>query len=324
MGSNRTHTETVINTVGSASAPARSSLAASWHRSMIKHGLDPARDARVTRLDDGALAHRQGALDRFRHIAQVELDRLYRLVGRSGCGVFLTDTDGVVLDRRWSDADQADFRSWGLSAGTIWSEAAEGTNGIGTCIAEGRRVIVHRGEHFRTRNIGLSCIGAPVYGARGELIAALDVSTARADHTHAMNSLIAEAVSETAARIEASHFRARHPAARILVADVQKPVGSALLAVDRDDIVIGATRAARIAFDLGVDAPIEAVPAADILGDAKDGLRDAQRTVVVQALTRAEGNASSAAKYLGISRATLYRRMNRLGINRGTDDLSQD
>ncbi|MEM9139931.1 MAG: helix-turn-helix domain-containing protein, partial [Pseudomonadota bacterium] len=118
--------------------------------------------------------------------------------------------------------------------------------------------------------------------------------------------------------------RARHPAARILVADVQKPVGSALLAVDRDDIVIGATRAARIAFDLGVDAPIEAVPAADILGDAKDGLRDAQRTVVVQALTRAEGNASSAAKHLGISRATLYRRMNRLGINRGTDDLSQD
>ena len=90
-----------------------------------------------------------------------------------------------------------------------------------------------------------------------------------------------------------------------------------LLAVDRDDIVVGATRGARKAFGLGASGPIGAVPASDLFGrgDGPLGFQKAERAAVVRALARAGGNVSGAARALGIGRATLYRRMNRLGLN---------
>jgi len=37
----------------------------------------------------------------------------------------------------------------------VWSEDIEGTNGIGTCIAECRPITVHQTQHYRARHIGL-------------------------------------------------------------------------------------------------------------------------------------------------------------------------
>ena len=45
---------------------------------------------------------------------------------------------------------------------------------------------------------------------------------------------------------------------------------------------------------------------------------------MIRALTRAGGNVSQAARELGVGRATLYRRMKRLGIGETPADLSQD
>jgi transcriptional regulator of acetoin/glycerol metabolism len=98
------------------------------------------------------------------------------------------------------------------------------------------------------------------------------------------------------------------------------------LAVDGDDIVVGATRAARKAFGLGQAAAIRPVPASDIFGreDGPRGFEKAERAAVIRALARADGNVSGAARALGIGRATLYRRMKRLGLNESTGNLSQD
>ncbi|MEM7058499.1 MAG: GAF domain-containing protein [Pseudomonadota bacterium] len=318
------HSETVFNAVESGTAAARSRLAASWRRSLIKHGLDPARQTRVDRLDETALKDRRNGLEQFRGLASDELDRLCGMVGGSGFGVFLTDTEGVILDRRCQDGDRQDFESWGLSAGTDWSEAAEGTNGIGTCLAEMRSVVIHRDQHFCTQNTGLSCIGTPIYGARGELIAALDVSSARRDQTQSLNLLIAGTLADSARRIEAAYFRERHQGARILIADTGKTEGSAMLAVDNNDIVVGATRAARLAFDLGIDTPIDAVPAVDIFGQTRRGLAAAERSELIRALARARGNVSAAAKDLGVGRATLYRRMQSLKIEKSDLQPSQN
>ena len=58
---------------------------------------------------------------------------------------------GIMLYEK-TDATLADtFRAAGLMTGADWSERREGTNGIGTCIAENRPIIVHRNEHFRTQ-----------------------------------------------------------------------------------------------------------------------------------------------------------------------------
>lgn len=320
MNTDAMHCEYVRKTVGSGSAAAKSRVAASWRRSSVLHGLDPASHDATWAEEHPALRRRRERLGAFVDIARPNLDHLFSLVGLSGCGVVLTDSDGIILDHRYSDGDVTSFRNWGLRLGSDWSEARQGTNGIGTCLAEGRAVTIHRDEHFLACNIAMSCIDAPIFGGNGELLAALDVSSARADHTQAINGLIAAMVAETARKIEIGNFRATYEKARIIfaAADRDGNDGAVLLAVDADDIVIGATRAARRIYGLPNSGDFDPFPASDILGRDADhsGFERAERAAVVRALTREKGNVSRAARSLGVSRATLYRHMKRLGLEK--------
>lgn len=300
----------------SRSNSATSALAASWRRSLVKHGLDPGDTHSPERLSGAELAQRRDQMAPFLNVAGPQLDQLYTLVCLSGCNVLLTDALGIVLDQRVADGDQAQFREWGLWRGADWSEAAQGTNGIGTCLAEARAVTIHRDEHFHTRNIAMSCMDAPIWGPDGRLIAALDVSSARADQTERYNRLIAAQVAQTARAIEAVFFRASFPDARIVVAPHDSTDAAVLLAVDKDDLAVGATRAARKALGLEREGSFRPRPAADLLGRTDDlgGFERAERAAVSRAIARADGNVSAAARALGVSRATLYRRLTRLGI----------
>jgi transcriptional regulator of acetoin/glycerol metabolism len=248
------------------------------------------------------------------HLAEQRLDELYGMIAHCGAAVFLTDKNGVVLSGRTRAGDQAAFRDWGLEPGVDWSEAAQGTNGIGTCIAERRALIIHRDEHYMAQNTGMSCIDAPVFGPNGTLVAALDVSSARADQTESLNQLIAAMVTRLSIQIETDLFRAEFKNHRILITG-EETTGAHLLAVDSDDIVVGASRAARQAFGLVREGSFDKAPLRDLTGEAKVGLEGAERSAVLRAITRARGNMSEAARELGIGRATLYRRMKRLGIS---------
>lgn len=300
----------------SLSKATNSALTASWRRSMIKHGLDPADSRRPERLSQAELTLRRETTIELMRVAGPQLDMLHNLVGTSGCNVLLTDAEGLVLDQRVSEGDAEQFAEWGLCVGVDWSEPAQGTNGIGTCLAEGRQVTIHRDEHFHTRNIGMSCMDAPIWGPDGRLLAALDVSSARADQTERFNRLISAQVAQTAKAIEAMYFQACFPGARIVVASDATQDAAMLLAVDKDDLAIGATRAARRILGLEREGEIRPRPAADLLGRDDDltGFDKAERAAVARALARANGNVSAAARALGIGRATMYRRMARLGI----------
>lgn len=320
------HINRVLRAAQSPSAPARSPLFASWRRSIAVHGLDPGQKGGSARLDGADLAQRLQAHDAFLRVATPKLDQLFGLVGQSGCAVLLCDSAGVVLDQRCRDADRSVFQSWGLWRGADWSEAAEGTNGIGTCLAERRAVIIHRDEHFLARNTAMSCMDAPIYAPDGQIAGVIDVSSARSDQTEAFNRLIAAMVAQTARQIEVDIFRAQFHHARIIHADADDTDAAALLAVDGDDIIIGATRGARRAFGLAASGPISPMPASDIFGLTSGGLRGfekAERSAVMRALARAGGNTSQAARALGVGRATLYRRMKRLGIDKNSAEVSQ-
>ena len=75
-------------------------------------------------------------------------------------------------------------------------------NGIGTCLAEGTSVTVHREEHFRGYNLALSCSGAPILDPHGGVMAVLDASTANSSdsrliqrHTMALVNMSANLIS---------------------------------------------------------------------------------------------------------------------------------
>jgi len=315
------HADRVLDVLAGGGT-ANSGLAASWRRSGHLHALDPTNRAPSRRLTQGEIVAAQERLGRLLKIAQSTLDRLFLAVSGVGCSVLLADGGGLVVDRRGAVADDATFESSGLWTGAVWSEKFEGTNGIGTCIFEKRPVIIDRDQHFFTRNSSLFCTTAPIFDEHGELAAALDVSSCRADLTEGFAHLIANAVADAARVIEAENFRLAFPNARILLTPKGERATNSLLAVDRDDLVVGATRAARRALGLGPAALARPVPAADLIGEARaagDDIVMAERAALHRALVRANGNVSKAAKDLNISRATLHRRLKELGLHRRDD-----
>jgi transcriptional regulator of acetoin/glycerol metabolism len=309
------HAERVQAAIESGQA-ARSALVASWRRSSHLHQLDPLGTRpplRLTEPDLRQAIERVGPLIR---AAQSAMDRLYQAVGAVGCCVLLAGRDGVPVDRRGAPADDATFESWGLWTGSLWSEEHEGTNGIGTCLVEQRGLTIARDQHFFARNTLLSCTAVPIYDHDARLAGVLDVSSCRADRTDAFAGLIALTTSEAARRIEADLFRAAFSNARIVLTPSIEGHGSGLLAVDVDDLVIGATRSARAAFGIPVDRVMLPSPAGDLLGDAThEQFGDVQRGLLQRALLRSQGNVSAAAKTLGVSRATLHRKLKRFEIN---------
>lgn len=301
-----------------SNAAAKSALVASWRRSCNLHRLDPAYRKSPKRLTDGELSEARQRIEPVLAAAQSSLDRLYLAVGGVGCCVLLADRDGVPVERRGAAADDETFRKWGLWTGSVWSEDSEGTNGIGTCLVEQRALTIHRDQHFLTRNTGLSCTTAPVHDHEGNLVAALDVSSCRADLTEAFANLIFMAVIDAARGIEMDHFRSSFPKARILLAPVADKSGRALVAVDADDLVIGATRAARLALGITPDCLKKPLPVSSLFGSTieAENFDHAERGVLQRALARVNGNVSAAAELLGVSRATLHRKLKRFGVSR--------
>lgn len=318
-GQSGSHHADAVQAAIATSDAARSALVASWRRSLSLHGLDPAERNAPRRLTEGELSEARQRIEPLLRAADASLDRLYLAVGGIGCCVLLADREGIPVERRGAVADDDTFDEWGLWTGTVWSEDSEGTNGIGTCLADQRALTIHRDQHFFSRNTLLSCTTAPIYDHDGNLAAALDVSSCRSDLTEGFVNLIAMAVGDAARRIEAENFRLAFSNARILLAPVAERSAGALIAVDADDLVVGATRSARLALGITQQILAKGLPAADILGgmvNAAEDLDEAERGVVQRAIARAEGNVSAAASSLGISRATLHRKLARFGIRR--------
>jgi transcriptional regulator of acetoin/glycerol metabolism len=143
-----------------------------------EYGIEPSAPRQIAVLNPGSLRESQQRMGELLPIARAEMESLYEQIAGSGFAVILTDTQGAVLSTISDPALQREFRQAGLSLGAMWDERHEGTNGIGTCLAEGNSVTVHRQEHFRGYNVSLSCSAAPILDPQGAILAVLDASTA--------------------------------------------------------------------------------------------------------------------------------------------------
>ncbi|MFB9948350.1 helix-turn-helix domain-containing protein [Rhizobium puerariae] len=301
------------------SAAASSPVVASWRRCMTMHRLAPEEKRLPVRLTEQEYRNAREQSERLVADATDELDRLFLTVGKAGCCLLLTDRDGIALERRGAAGDDKEFGDLGLWTGSVWTEASIGTNGIGTAIADERSVAIIRDQHFFCSNINLSCTTAPIRDHRGQLAGALDVSTCREDINDVTLSILSQTVRDAAMRIELNLFRSAFAGARFVLVPTESGASSALLAVDRNDIVLGATRAARLALKLDDRRIAAGLPASDALHEshrgARENLLEAERAALLRALSRAHGNVSQAAIALGMSRATLHRKMKKFDLH---------
>jgi transcriptional regulator of acetoin/glycerol metabolism len=174
------HASRVLHVVQNGLQPAgiEPHVTRSWYRCLQEYHIEPAAPRQASVLSASGLKESQQRMGELLPVARAEMESLYEQIAGSGFAVILSDTQGVVLTTISDPTLQREFRQAGLSLGSLWDERHEGTNGIGTCLAEAGPVTVHREEHYRGYNVSLSCSGAPILDAQGNILAVLDASTA--------------------------------------------------------------------------------------------------------------------------------------------------
>jgi transcriptional regulator of acetoin/glycerol metabolism/AraC-like DNA-binding protein len=250
------HTYDVYSVIAGGLAPPNiEEVSTSWHRSACQYGINPDRSEAPNILSSKEVDSLRQELDDLIFCAQEEIDHLYKVVRDAGYTILLCNRTGVAVEHR-GDATEADqFKNWGAWLGGVFAEELEGTNGIGTCIAEERPVTIHRSQHFRSRNTDLSCSGAPIFDIDGTLMAVLDLSSVDPGLSESAHGLAGPLTIKSARAIEERYFRLRFRNEWIvMIVPPEDDSNAMLLAVDEGERIVGANRSARDIFDLQNDA----------------------------------------------------------------------
>jgi AraC-like DNA-binding protein len=235
----------------SAPSSAVDEISNSWHRCMDDYHVDPKNQSAPNVVTQSELKASKEPVADIIAQAREEIDRLYAIVRQQGYVVLLCNNTGVAIHHRGDESRADDFKRWGIWLGGVWSEQIEGTNGIGTCIAEERPLLVHCSQHYRSRHSKLTCAGAPIFDALGKLAGVLDVSAVATESPDRPQQLALAATIVSARAVEERLFREHFRHEWIVAALASDDTASALLlAVDDDQRIIGADRVARGAFAL--------------------------------------------------------------------------
>lgn len=232
-----------------ADVDAESRIAASWRRCLINHKLDPARQGPPQTLTESEIRHVAEPMEETIRLLTPELDDLARVLRDAGYCVNLADANATMLFSRLpGEADARMFMDWKIYTGSNFAETFEGTNGLGTCLAEQKPILVHRDEHFRAQWHMFSCAVAPLFDQAGRLAGAVNITSCREDLERAAHQLALAVTMEATRRMEGAIFRDYFRDAWI--ATVPGDGGSGLLAYDDDRRIVGACRSARALLGL--------------------------------------------------------------------------
>jgi len=225
---------------------ARPEIARSWRR-MREAGLD-ASLPRAPAVAPADLARRT-ALDEVLWVARPVLSDAAQRLREKGSLVCWADPEGCVL---WLDGDPDALdagREIGLAPGGRWDEAAAGTNGVGTALAERAPVEVLASEHLvrawqRWRTAGAPVLSPSVAGPVG-IVAVAGGWDAPEPQGAPLAAALAAAISErlrTRVAVRDALVRQALRAAR--------DAGDAVLVLDARGAVLHQNEAAREALPL--------------------------------------------------------------------------
>lgn len=181
----------------------RAPVADSWQRSLAA-GVDPSggrlapvaadREATFVRWDAHPL-HRAAPLIR-ESLAGIAEASDHLLVVSDASGMLLQVEGNARVRSRAAD-------SLNFTEGALWSEAATGTNAVGTVLATDRPVQIFATEHFMEVVQAWTCSAAPVHDPEtGELLGVIDLTGLLEDvDPHSL------AVATTTARAVEAHLR---------------------------------------------------------------------------------------------------------------------
>jgi len=216
-------------------------IADSWRR-CLRIGLDPVgkpEECVVSHID---LRQRRDQNDRVMRLVRPELELLSAQIAGSNFLVAFADNDGVVLDQILDEQFRTSACGKSIVPGSVWSEAVRGTNALGLALHTGASCNVTGREHFFSKEGSVSCVSAPIFDSRGQLIGLLDASsevTARQYHTLALVNLAAQNVEN---RLFVDDHRSDHIIQFHPRQEYLKTQNVGMIAFNQDGKITGANR----------------------------------------------------------------------------------
>ena len=323
-------------------------LQRSWQRCQ-GWGLEPGRAVEFEAVSAAQMRRVQEASAPLVQAARPVLAELVRAMGDIGYFAILTNAEGIVVDvhgpvdRRDRRADVI------ARVGVDLSERAVGTTAIGAALTELQPVWLHRGEHFFDDTSVYSCAGAPVFGPDGHCAGMLDLTGVEVTERPALKHLVRRSARsiENGWLLAAPHaltLRLNWPGNQpgddsdgLLTLDADgritgaNPTARQMLALEGgsadthaadvfampwDNLFDAARRdsgVCEVPLWSGLRLQARAQRAGEAASPSPRGsgkaLRDVQTELIRQAVVQARGNVAEAARALGISRATVYRKL---------------
>jgi transcriptional regulator of acetoin/glycerol metabolism len=247
------HADRILELVRSGVQPqSNDPVAQSWSRCLNEYRLDPARPCEPSFVARVELEERRARRADVIACARYEMTTLYQQLADAEAAVVLTDTDGVIVHMVSSPEFASEVGPLGLRVGGTWSEAAMGTNGMGTCLAAGGPVSVRREDHFFNEFTQLTCSAVPVYDPSGEIAAVLDVtsrSSLMQQHLLVLLGMTARMIEN---RLIDARYRNAHPLHFHSRPEFVYTLHEGKLAVGDDGRILAANRSAL--FQLGLQS----------------------------------------------------------------------
>ena len=321
-------------------------IARSWRR-CLQAGSAPHRPLAFDGVSAAALRRSREEHAGLLRAARPVLEHLAHAVGGMGYFSLLTDARGVVLEVD-GPVDHRDPRAHAIARrGIDLSEARVGTTAIGAALCELRPVWLHRGEHFFDTNGSYSCAGAPLFDPQGRCIGMLDLTGVDVPERPELRHVVARSARalEDALLLQlpgALLLRLNWPGAQLgseadglMVLDAEgyllgcnsaarqlvpmpqsvpgtQPHATDLLALDWPCLFDAAGHGRRIELPLWSGLRLHAAavrPGRKPEHSASGSLRATEAEWIRSAVRQARGNVAEAARNLGISRATVYRKL---------------
>ncbi|MDM5188639.1 sigma-54-dependent Fis family transcriptional regulator [Bacillus sp. DX4.1] len=150
-------------------------ISESWHRSKQAH-VNPHmnKGQKILTLDEFHEQKQKSAI--FLDIALPHLQNMQKTIDELQMMALLIDPDGYVLSLTGNKQTLQQAKHINFIEGVKWTEAAVGTNAIGTALAIEEAIMISGTEHYSVASHSWSCAAAPIHNDDGKLIGILDMS----------------------------------------------------------------------------------------------------------------------------------------------------
>ncbi|MEZ2327051.1 sigma-54-dependent Fis family transcriptional regulator [Bacillus tropicus] len=150
-------------------------ISESWHRCK-QANVNPHMNKGQKILSSRIFREQKKKSEIFLDIALPQIQNMRKTIDELQMMALLIDPDGYVLSLSGNQQTLKRAKHINFIEGVKWTEAAVGTNAIGTALEIEEAIMISGTEHYSVASHSWSCAAAPIHNDDGKLIGVLDFS----------------------------------------------------------------------------------------------------------------------------------------------------